>query len=382
MHDGNKLQEHMSDIRPKIVFVFATAKVAGIEVAWRDIIRLIHAEYQIRIVIWGGYGPIVESYLQMGIPVDVLGADQGLLSAALKLFRLLRSGEHDAVITSGFYPDMVVRFLRGFFCIRYYVTLIPGLTTSVSVPKLRFWFLNIISGSVDCYLFNSENNASLFHKYPRVRDKVKVMKLGIEYLPDKTVMEWNVSRDRTSSGIFRLICVANMLPVKNHIFLVNLFDAMRDQLNNVQLVFVGKGPLKSGLQVTCRQRNIPGITFCENVPKVNDLLATSDAFIFASHFEGTPMAIMEAMNAGLPVIAYQGEPYSGVNELVKDGKTGELLDSFDMESWISAIQRLQDDKEYRLLMGQGGRNVVQPYKLSRVSLEAKQMIDRWIHVSP
>ena len=363
------------------MFVFASARVAGIEVAWRDIIRLIHQEYRIRIFIWGGNGPIVESYLQMGVPVDVLGADQGFFSAALKLFRLLRKGEPDVVITSGFYPDMVVRFLRGLFRIRYYVTLIPGLTTSVSVPKLRFWFLNITSGPVDSYLFNSENNASFFHKYPRVRDKVEVMKLGIEHLSDDKVMEWNMSRVRSSSEIFRIICVANMFPVKNHIFLVNLFDAKRDKLNNIELVFVGKGPLKSELQEICTKRNIPGITFCENVPDVNDLLGSSDAFIFASHFEGTPMAIMEAMNAGLPVIAYQGEPYSGVNELVKDGETGCLVESFDMDLWISAIQRLKNDKEYRFLLGNGARELVQHYTLSRVRIATKQMIDRWLNVS-
>ena len=371
----------MTDTRSEILFVFASAKVAGIEVAWRNLIQLIHAEYRIRIVIWGGHGPIIESYVQMGIPVNVLGADQGLLRAVWKLFRLLRRSQYDVVITSGIYSDTVVRFLRRFCRIGYYVTLIPGLTTSVGISKLRLWFLDATSGPVDKYLFNSENNASLYRQYPSIRNKVEVMKLGIERLPDKKIMQWNASRVLDSSGVFRMICVANMSPVKNQIFLVDLFDSKRTQLKDVQLVFVGKGSLKSGLQETCTKRNIPGITFLQDVPDINQVLGSSDAFIFASHFEGTPVAIMEAMNAGLPVIAYQGESYSGVNELVKDGQTGQLVESFNMEAWISAIQRLKDDRKYRFLLGQRAREWIQPYTLPRVSTATKQMIDRWINES-
>lgn len=371
----------MTDYKIKILFVFATAAVAGLEIAWRNILERIQDEYQIQVLIWGRDGPLVDSYHRMGIPVGILGADEGIFKAIWRLFRILRSSNYDIVVTSGIYPDMVVRMLRAFCRIGVYVTLIPGLTTALGVSKLRLWLLNVTSTPVDKYLFNSENNALLYRQFRMMRNKVDVMKLGVDYLSQEIVNDYYSKRHSRNPIPFRLICVANMSPVKNHRFLLDLFDGNRERLAGVELLLVGKGALKSELQEICRDRKIENIEFREDVPAINDVLGEADAFIFASHFEGTPMAIMEAMNAGLPVIAYQSEQYSGVNELVRHSETGLLMNSFNHAHWLTAIVRLADDPGYRALLGRQARELIREYSLPAVSASTRKMIFNWMENS-
>jgi glycosyltransferase involved in cell wall biosynthesis len=85
---------------------------------------------------------------------------------------------------------------------------------------------------------------------------------------------------------------------------------------------------------------------------VPDLLARSDVFVLSSRSEGFPVSVLEAMAAGLPVVATD---VGGVAEAVEDGETGFLVPTADPEAFARALDRLLVDGELRRRMGAAGR---------------------------
>jgi glycosyltransferase involved in cell wall biosynthesis len=82
------------------------------------------------------------------------------------------------------------------------------------------------------------------------------------------------------------------------------------------------------------------------------LLASSDVFVLSSTSEGMPMTVIEAMAAGLPVVA---SDVGGLRELVDDGVTGLLVPPRDARALAAALSSLLEDAERRRAMGDAGR---------------------------
>ena len=83
-----------------------------------------------------------------------------------------------------------------------------------------------------------------------------------------------------------------------------------------------------------------------------DLLRLFECFVSTSYFEGMPMALLEAMALGKPIVA---TAIGGVPEVVEDGQTGILIRSRDSKLVTNAIRRLLDDSEFARRLGQNGR---------------------------
>jgi glycosyltransferase involved in cell wall biosynthesis len=86
---------------------------------------------------------------------------------------------------------------------------------------------------------------------------------------------------------------------------------------------------------------------------VRECLAASDVFVLSSNWEGNPLAVMEAMAAGLPVIS---TAVGGVPELVRSGEHGILVPPGDQRAFTEAMQLLCDDSEKRAAMGSAARS--------------------------
>ena len=85
---------------------------------------------------------------------------------------------------------------------------------------------------------------------------------------------------------------------------------------------------------------------------VPEILAAADLFALASRWEGCPLSVMEAMAAGLPVVA---AAVGGVPELVEDGVTGILAPLDDTDALGRALALLAYDPQRRRAMGNAAR---------------------------
>ena len=114
-----------------------------------------------------------------------------------------------------------------------------------------------------------------------------------------------------------------------------------------------------------KERGLAGHVHLLGVQRdVASLLAAADIFFLPSRIEGFPNALMEAMAAGLPIVASN---VGGIPDLVRDGHDGFLHEATDVEGMAKSVQKLLDDAELRAQMGKNGRQrVMEEFSLQKL----------------
>lgn len=148
------------------------------------------------------------------------------------------------------------------------------------------------------------------------------------------------------------------------IIMVARFDEQKDQGTLIAalaqlkglpwgLELVGDGPLAGRARDAVRAAGLESrVTFLGARNDVADRLAAAQVFVLATHWEGFPRSILEAMRARLPVIA---SDVGGVNESVTEGLTGLLVKRRDVAGMRDSLRRLLADPELRVSYGIAGR---------------------------
>jgi glycosyltransferase involved in cell wall biosynthesis len=85
---------------------------------------------------------------------------------------------------------------------------------------------------------------------------------------------------------------------------------------------------------------------------VAEVLAEAQVFALATHWEGLPLSVLEAMRSGLPVVATD---VGGVREAVVEGETGFLVGRGDEAGFRERLARLLQDPRLRASLGEAGR---------------------------
>jgi len=157
----------------------------------------------------------------------------------------------------------------------------------------------------------------------------------------------------SGTGPVRVVCVARLDAPKEHVLLLEAMATI-DKVPWV-LELIGDGPLTAVVQQRARDLGVADrVEFsglCNDVPS---RLALADVFVLASAWEGLPLSILEAMRAGLPVVASH---VGGVAESVVDGVTGFLVPKGDKAVLADRLVRLLGDAALRQQMGLAGRVV-------------------------
>jgi glycosyltransferase involved in cell wall biosynthesis len=123
-----------------------------------------------------------------------------------------------------------------------------------------------------------------------------------------------------------ILTVARFVQQKWHLTLVNALPRLLAVYPQAMLAWVGQGPLAPALRARAQALGVSGhILFLGNRSDVPDLMGAADLLCLPSYFEGHPLVILEALAAGLPVVASRS---LGITEAIRDGESG-LLFPFD-----------------------------------------------------
>jgi glycosyltransferase involved in cell wall biosynthesis len=141
-----------------------------------------------------------------------------------------------------------------------------------------------------------------------------------------------------------------------------------------QLVFVGDGPLRQGLEAAAAARGLlPRVHFVGSDPNPFPWMALADVFVSASMFEAFALTIAEAMAAGVPVIATDC-PY-GPRELLLDGRCGTLVPPRRPKQLAAAIDNVLSDKQCAQALVRAATARVEDFEQQRVVAQYAALID-------
>jgi glycosyltransferase involved in cell wall biosynthesis len=147
--------------------------------------------------------------------------------------------------------------------------------------------------------------------------------------------------------------VAGLRDQKGLPVLLDSLELLAREGHPVRFAIVGNGPLRD--EVAARVDAAPLKNHTTLIPfeeAVESYLGALDAFVLPSLWEGLPMAILEAMAMGLPVVA---SAVNGTPEAVEDGVTGYLVPPQDPAALADRLQAVASDEGRRHEMGEAGR---------------------------
>ena len=156
---------------------------------------------------------------------------------------------------------------------------------------------------------------------------------------------------RLAPDAFALYNAGRLAPQKNqHVAIEALALAHASGASRMRLLLAGEGPLAAGLRALADARGLhEHVDFLGYRHDAAALAAAMDLFVFPSLWERMPLALGEAMMAGLaPVIT----PWDGYDDFVRDGDTGFVATGFDGATLADAILRAYNDDAARAAVAQ------------------------------
>jgi glycosyltransferase involved in cell wall biosynthesis len=158
-----------------------------------------------------------------------------------------------------------------------------------------------------------------------------------------------------------LLYVGNLTAPKRAETIIRAMQKVREIYADCRLVLIGEGNLRPALEALADELGLrKHVHFCGSLPheEVLKMLQCADVFVHCSDHEGLGMAIMEAMGAGLPVVASR---VGGVPDLVREGETGFMIPPDDVEKYAEKILLLLKNDQLRQELGTNARHFAEKH---------------------
>jgi len=349
----------------RVDLVIGSLRVGGTETQVVRLAREMSARgHDVRVLVLGGSGPLAADLEECGVPFEVFGyegltfhdgrgrwrpwAVLGALGRVARLWRALRRHR----------PDVCHAFL--FWC---YVLALPGAALArvpVRVSGRRGLTRPYGPRSWTAWLERGSNRfatAIVANAHAVARDVVTHERVD----PNRVhVIHNGVDVPASCADVARQppvgIMVANLIAYKGH---RDLLQALA-QLEDPPVVrMIGAGPEHEELVAEAAALGIASVARFEgHRPDASACFLDVQFAVLASHEEGFPNAVLEAMAAGVPVVATR---VGGVPEIVDDGATGILVPPHDPRRLADAIATLARDPALRQRLGDAGRERIRRF---------------------
>ncbi|WP_374703236.1 glycosyltransferase family 4 protein [Cupriavidus pauculus] len=335
--------------RPRIACLITHSETGGAQSHVADLLRALRGQADVTLLA-GGDGPLFDLARDLGIPAIRLATMDNALSpfkalAALReLMDALRKAAPDILHTHSAKASALGRVAGKLLGIPVIYT-VHGFAFKPAAPwkqrtvaRMAEWLLAPLTSHVICV---AEAERAMARKLPIRADRISVIPNGIADA---------APRAEPADPVRRVVTVMRLAPPKRPDVLIQAFAAA--QLPNCELVIAGDGPQRASLERLAGQLAPGRVRFAGSIDNIPALLASGQLFLLASDHEGFPISILEAMRAGLPVIA---SDLPGIREQLGDGRCGVLVPGDDPAAFADALRQLADDAPTRAMTGAAGR---------------------------
>ena len=164
-----------------------------------------------------------------------------------------------------------------------------------------------------------------------------------------------------------LLSVGELNENKNHAAALRALGEQRNP--NIYYIIAGKGPLYEKLsKMTARYSIKNRVHLLGYRTDIEEIYKAADVFVFPSRREGLPGAVMEAMAAGLPIVAAK---IRGVTDLLTDTDNPMVENSNDVEGYKKAFDLMASSSELRKIVGEANKQKAKEYDLLRIVEQMK-----------
>lgn len=370
--------------RPEIALLFAGTAFAlgGAERVFSHLVRgFSRPPFRVEVLALREPGPVGEELRAAGIPVHSGFTGAAKLDPLLipRLHRFLRRGGYQAI----YFLDHPHAVFHGVLASRgtgVRVRLMPVHTAGQwgGQPSLKRP-IRLVRGSLDRIIAVAEAQRDYLVAHEGVpASQVTVIPNGVPLeQPDESARRTGRLEVRTLLGCPQdapvIGITAVLRPEKNHELLLRAFARVRKELPAAELWIVGDGPRREFLETECGALGLsigrmdagfptagegagrPAVSFLGRREDARRVMGGLDLAVLSSQLEALPLALIEAMDSGNPVVATR---VGALAELVEDGASGLLVPPGDEAALAGALVGLLRDPERRAAMGRRGQEIV------------------------
>jgi glycosyltransferase involved in cell wall biosynthesis len=235
--------------------------------------------------------------------------------------------------------------------------------------------VTVVSSSIREFLLEQENLAP---------DRVTVVPNGVDLQafqprPDdrrEARKRWNLPDDAVVvAGIGRLAYQ------KNFPLFLSVAERVCRERQDACFVIAGEGPDRSRLETQAAEMGLGDrVRFLGFIRDMRTLYPALDVFLLTSHFEGTPMTILEAMATRVPIVASR---IDGIAEVIEDGSEGFLVDPGDAEAFANHVLQLLNSGSLHLQFAESAhQKVVARYSAQAMVKKVEDLYFRYLEPGP
>lgn len=366
----------------RVLFVVPELPVGGAE---RIITKILPAmdptRFQVSLICVGEQGELFDQLTSAGVEATALRAN-GKLNAPKALFKLsahMRSTKPDVMIVAGAGTAVIGRLAGLLNEVKHRVVWVH----SARIDRQSF-IRELVDRSLipftSRFLGVTESQIPFMEevcKYPT--QKIRIVRSGIDTSIFARPHDEDLSR-ALGPGLKRPVVamVARLQPVKDHVTFLAAAKVVLDSMPQATFLVIGDGPQREELEDLCRQMGIEGsVHFAGTRLDIDRLLPAIDVHVLSSHSEGLPLAVLEGMACGKPVICTD---VGGTSELVEHGVTGYLVPPEDPAELAAHLITLLSKPDLAERMGAAGkRRVESEFSLTESISEFENFIAGLVH---
>ena len=278
----------------------------------------------------------------------------------LALFWFLKKQKFDAVITSLFSANLIVRL----------AAIATGIPKIISYehnlyPDKRRWQI-----WADRFLANWTRkiivDAESVKKFTAEQEKIPLDKFQVLYHPP-LIFEGPADSEKEFRDKFRIpagakiiLTVSRLVEEKGHAYLIEAAKKVLDKHPNTYFLLVGWGPLEKSLRSQVSNLKLENKIILPGRMDIKDILPYADIYVEPAITVDIGIALLEAMKEGKPAVA------SAVGEIpvfIKDGENGFLVNPGDSDLLAKRISQLLVSEELRKKFGENSKKIINSYTI-------------------
>jgi glycosyltransferase involved in cell wall biosynthesis len=369
--------------RPRVLLVVTLAEVGGAQTYVASLLPALIDRFDVAVAAHG-LGPLREAAIASGaryIPLEHVRRPISPvrdLRGLIELVRLLRRERPDIVHASSSKAGVLARLAARLVRVPIRVFTVHGwafLAYSGLSSRLYRWADRAVRPLTTATICVSEGEQSAGVEADTCDGERTVV---IPNAVDVSAAP-QAQHDRATP---RIVAVGRLKAPKDFLTLVRALSVLPPGSFHARIV--GEGPDRPELEQEILRlglsRSVQLAGECSDVP---ELLARADVFVLSSESEGLPVSVLEAMAAGLPVVASR---VGGVPEAVLDGRTGLLVRPRDPAELAAALGRLVAEPTLRRRLGAAGRARaeerfdLEPFRRAHLELYSRELARRGLPV--